>query len=275
MEIFVDTASIEEIKQARDYGVLDGVTTNPSLLKKAVDSLRKQGRKINIEAYVKQIMKACKGKPVSLEVIGGNAEELERQGRLLYQKFNHYKNSVIKIPVNPSMKEKNGLRFDGIKAIKKLSSSGIPVNTTLVMSTTQALLAAKAGATYVSPFAGRIDDYLRARARIKFEKHDYYPAEGLLHKNKLLNDEGIRSGVDLIASIRTVFDQYGFKTKILAASLRNRRQVREVAESGADVATLPFSVLQDLVEHPKTLEGMQKFVKDTPEEYKKLLKYSG
>lgn len=272
MKIFIDTASIEEIEQAKGYGILDGVTTNPSLLKEAADARRKEGHDIDIEGYIRRILHVCKGKPVSLEVIGGDADRIVRQARILLRKFNRNKNVVIKIPVNPSMREDDGMSFEGIKAVKTLSDSGIRVNVTLVMNATQALLAAKAGAAYVSPFVGRIDDRLRTQAGMKFEKRDYYPQEGKEKNGTLVADDGIVSGVRLIRSIRTIFDNACFKTEILAASLRNPRQVREVAEMGADVATLPFSVLRELVEHPKTLEGMQRFTKDAPDAYKTLLK---
>lgn len=156
MDIFVDTADIKEIKEAESWGILDGVTTNPSLIKKAVES---NDGDISLEDHIKEILKTVDG-PVSLEVAGSNHDEMVKEATVLYEKFNPInKNVVIKIPVNTSMEE-NEDNFEGIKAIKSLSERGIPVNCTLVMSPNQALMAAKAGAAYVSPFLGRIDDYI-------------------------------------------------------------------------------------------------------------------
>ena len=149
MKIFIDSAELNEIKKACEWGVIDGATTNPSLIKKAVDE--RKGR-IAMEDYIKEILKTVPG-PVSLEVIAVKAEEMIEQARLLYNKFSSYGEVVIKIPINPSLGD-DGLDFDGLKAIKRLSEDGIPVNCTLVMTPEQALLAAKAGASYVSPFAG-------------------------------------------------------------------------------------------------------------------------
>lgn len=270
MKIFLDSAELDEIKNATDAGI-NGVTTNPSLLKKAVDKRRKKGEKIDITRYIKQILQTAKDRPVSLEVIEGDWKELSRQAIILWKTFRKYGNVVIKIPINPSLEEE--FSFDGVKAIKYLTEKRIPVNVTLVMSPVQALMAAKAGAKYVSPFAGRIDDYLREKAEIKFQKEDYYPKEGLMMKGKLLEDDiGIFSGVELLRSTVQIFRNYGIKAKVLASSLRNPRQVKEVAEIGADVATLPFDVLKKLFYHPKTFEGMKKFVEDTPKEYKNLFK---
>lgn len=268
MKIFIDSAEIEEIKIAMDAGILDGVTTNPSLLKNAVDKRLERGEKTDIVEYIKTILQACKGRPVSLEAVDGDANELAREGLILWNTFRKYGSVVIKIPVNPSLTE--GASYDGIKAISYLAGRGIPINTTLVFTPLQALLAAKAGAKYVSPFAGRVDDYLRAGAKLKFRKDDYYPKEGMKAKGKLLHDAGLVSGVDLVRSIVQIFRNYGVKCEVLAASLRNARQVHEVAEAGADIATMPFSVLQQLLKHTKTLEGMKKFLEDAPDDYRKI-----
>jgi len=272
MKIFLDTAEIDEIKTAVDAGILDGVTTNPSLLKKAVDKRREKGEQTDIVEYIKTILKTCNDRPVSLEVLEGNVEELSRQAMILWDLFHKHGNAVIKIPVNPSLAEGDGLNYEGVKAIRRLTDKGIPINTTVIMTPLQALLAAKAGAKYVSPFAGRIDDYLRSRAGIEAEKEAYYPKEGMHVKGELLHDDGIVSGVDLIRSIVQIFRNYGIESEILAASLRNAQQVREVAEAGADIATMPFSVLEQLLKHPKTLEGMKKFYDDAPDEYKQIFK---
>jgi len=184
-----------------------------------------------------------------------------------------------------------------------LSEFGIPVNATLVMTPEQALLAAKAGATYVSPFAGRIDDYLRDRLGMKrgkdYNKEDYYDFElmGMLETEKLsrvissleldsldkayldervrstatlANDNGIYSGVDLVRSILQIFSNYGFKTEVIASSMRNARQVREVAELGVHIATIPLYVLKEMLLHYKTIEGINAFVKDIVEPYRKI-----
>ncbi|MEM2129351.1 MAG: transaldolase family protein [Candidatus Bathyarchaeia archaeon] len=297
MKIFIDTAEIEEIKTAISWGIVDGVTTNPSLIKKAVD--KRQG-KITMEKYIEEIVKISPG-PVSLEVLGGNYDKMVKEGRLLYKKFSKFGKVAIKIPVNPSIQENDGLEFDGLKAIKQLSSEGIPINVTLVMSPEQALLAAKAGATYVSPFAGRVDDYIRSKMGMKigkdFQKDSYFDTEriqiiaerkidGLVVGSKsvaevyndvegwkfwdVAQDNGVWSGVDLVAKILQIYQNYDIKTEVIAASIRNPRQAREVAELGVHIATLPFEVIQGMISHHKTTEGMRNFTSDIVPPYRAL-----
>jgi transaldolase len=268
MEIFVDSADIDEIRKAREYGMCDGVTTNPSLIKKAVSKLKAEGKLTDMESYVKAICEAAgKGKPVSLEVVSLDAEGMVKEGETLFAKFNPVAgNVVIKIPVSTSRDEKDA-HYEGLKAIKALSKKKIPVNATLIMSPEQALLAGKAGAKFVSPFAGRIDDFIRTKLGENFGKADYFPAEGKHKDGKPAGDNGISSGVELVRKTKEILDKYGFQTKIIAASLRNARQVREVALAGTDIATIPFDVLEDMIKHPKTFEGIVKFSEDTVPEY--------
>jgi len=268
MKIFIDTAKLEEIEQAASYGILDGVTTNPSLIKAAVADLKSKGEEVNMKEYITKILNAAKGTPVSLEVVGDTYDTMISEGKKLFKTFNPVSNNVvIKIPVNPATENSND--FDGIKAIKELSSNKIPINTTLIFTPEQAMLAAKAGASYVSPFAGRIDDYIRKD--MTFDKTDYFPEDGWKKGDLLLEDNGVVSGVDLVAQIVEMFSIYDTKTEVLAASLRNTRQVRECALAGAHIATLPLNVIQDLMKHYKTVEGMKNFTKDAVPEYKELL----
>jgi transaldolase len=298
MKIFIDTAEITEIKEAVSWGIVDGVTTNPSLIKKAFD---KRGGNITLEGYIKEIIKIIPG-PVSLEVLGGTAKDMIKQGKILFKKFSPYGEVAVKIPINPSMNENDGMDFDGLKATKNLSKTEIPVNVTLIMTAEQALLAAKAGAKYVSPFAGRIDDYIRKKLGMKvgvdFQKGDYfnYNLFSTIRKNKIdeninkkhrstskryqrneirnLNefvmDEGISSGVDLIKRIIHIYNNYSILTEVIAASIRNKRQAREVAEAGAHIATIPFNVLKEMIRHYKTIEGMRKFTADIVPEYERI-----
>ncbi len=274
MKIFIDSANIDEIKEAISWGIVDGVTTNPSLIKKAVEYFKNKGISFTMEEYIEELLKVAGiGRWVSLEVIGNTEDDMLGEAETLFAKFNNISNNVIiKIPVNPEIEENGTKHFDGLKMIKKLKEKNIPVNCTLIMSSNQALLAAKAGAKYVSPFAGRIDDFLRKKTGMTFEKEDYYPEEGLIIDNKVLNDEGIVSGVDLVASIKEILDNFDFDTEIIAASVRNARQVRELAEVGVHIATIPFSVIKDMVKHPKTFEGMINFMKDTIPEYREIFK---
>jgi len=271
MKLFIDSADIDEIKDVLSYGILDGVTTNPSLIKKASEKYKIK----NMEVYIKKLLKICKDVPVSLEVLASDYNGMIKEAKLLYKKFNPIaKNVYVKIPVNPCMDLKCKNSSDGIKVIKELSKSKIPINCTLIFTPEQALLAAKAGAKFVSPFVGRVDDYLRDTAHIKFEKSDYYPKKGFKKGKKILQDNGIVSGVDLIKETRIIFDEQKIKkTEILAASIRNTRQFREVAEEGADIATVPYSVIKKLLSHFKTVEGMKKFTKDIVPEYAKLLNH--
>lgn len=272
MKIYLDTADIDEIKNGLETGIVDGITTNPSLIKKSQEKHNSD----DMRRYIKEILNlAGENKPVSLEVADTSYEGMKNEAYKIYKMFKKHKNLVIKIPINPSSTE-NGESFDGIKLIKNLASKGISVNTTLIMTPEQAILAAKAGAKYVSPFAGRIDDYIREnklgmRVGKEFEKDSYFPAEGYKEKGKLVSDNGVLSGVDLVTQIVEIFRTYRFKCEVLAASARNTRQVREFMLAGAHITTIPFSVFSSLTSHYKTVEGINSFTNDTVPEYKELL----
>lgn len=208
MEIFLDTGMVEEIREAAKWGVIDGVTTNPSLIAKT-------GR--TQEDVIKEICEIVDG-PISAEVIALDTEGMIKEGAELAK---IHKNVVIKLP----------LTEEGIAACKWFSENGIKTNVTLCFSVNQAFLAAKNGATYISPFIGRLDDIGQ-------------------------------SGMDLIDEIRTVYDNFGFTTKILAASIRNTSHVRECLLSGADVGTMPINVVRSLFKHPLTTNGLEKFMAD-------------
>ncbi len=268
MKIFIDSADLDEIQQGYAWGVVDGVTTNPSLLKKAVEKRVKAGEKMDLKKYITRILEAAEGTPVSLEVTEFTAEKMVEQGRRLHTIFNPVADNVyIKIPVNPAFKDSDITHFDGIRAIRELTAAGIPVNTTLIFTPEQALLAAKAGAKFLSPFAGRIDDDLRTRGNVQFDKTAYYPASGMALGGVTLEDNGIVSGVDLVEQCVEIVNLFGFEAEVLAASLRNPRQVREAALVGAHIATLPFSVIKDMLKHHKTYEGMKLFTADIVPEY--------
>jgi len=208
VKIFLDTANLEQIKAANDWGVLDGLTTNPSLVAK---------ENMRFDDLVPKILEICKG-PVSLEVVSVDADGMVAEAKKLAALAS---NVVIKIPMIP----------EGLKAIRRLSEKEIPTNCTLIFNATQALLAAKAGATYVSPFIGRLDDA------------GHY-------------------GMELIQQIVTIFDNYAFGTEVLAASLRHPLHIVEAALAGADIATMPFGVLEKIVKHPLTDRGLEQFLKD-------------
>ncbi len=299
MKIFVDTAELDEIKEANSWGILDGVTTNPSLIKQAVESRKN----VNMEGYIREICSTVDG-PISLEVIGLTAGEMVRQAELLYEQFNSVNgNVVVKIPINTNSDGSSGDDYEGLKALKELSEKGIPTNTTLIMKPEQALLAAKAGTDYVSPFAGRIDDFIRTHVGLTrgrdYPKGKYHDSGWLKHASYLnlkpryeelegeelseiysddqvrgvkdrVTDHGIDSGAATVASIKRIFSNYEFDTQVLAASLRNSRQVREVAEAGADVATIPFQVMEEMVGHYKTEQGIVSFSEDVVEEYEEI-----
>jgi transaldolase len=212
MKFFIDTASLAQIKEAQDLGVLDGVTTNPSLMAKEGIS----GEERVLQHYV-DICTIVEG-DVSAEVISVDFAGMVKEGEKLAAL---HKNITVKVPMTR----------DGVKAIKYFSGKGIKTNCTLVFSPGQALLAAKAGATYVSPFIGRLDDVST-------------------------------DGVALIESIRTIYDNYGFATQILAASVRHPMHIIQCAEVGADVATCPLSAIVALFDHPLTTIGLEKFLAD-------------
>ena len=268
MEFFVDTADLDEIREAYSWGIADGVTTNPSLIKKACDKLKASGSDMGLASYIEEILKVADGDPVSLEVIASTEDAMLAQGLFLYERFNPIaENVVVKIPVNPDMVGDGQVAFDGLKVIKKLADQGIPVNTTLIFSPEQALLAAKAGAAYVSPFAGRIDDELRRAIGGDFDKTAYFPEEG----EEGYDDHGVVSGVDLVSQCVDIIAIHDLNhCKVLAASLRNPQQVRECALAGSQVATMPFGVLRDMAGHKKTIEGMKAFTADVVPEYSKL-----
>src|SRR5215510_7805020 len=208
MKIFIDTANVEEIREANAWGVLDGVTTNPSLVAKT-------GR--TLEAVIKEICAIVDG-PISAEVVSVDAPGMVEEGERLAA---IHPNVVVKVPMIPA----------GLQASKILSGRGIPVNVTLVFSPAQALLAAKAGATYASPFVGRLDDIAE-------------------------------DGMELIAHIVRIYKNYDFLTQVLVASVRHPIHFVRAAELGAHVATCPFSVLQQIMKHPLTDVGLERFLAD-------------
>lgn len=292
MNIYVDTADLMEIKTAKSWGILDGVTTNPTLVKRAAEKRKEEG--INLESYLEEICRtAGPENPVSLEVVSKDSDGMTEEAKKLYERFNPVAdNVVIKIPVNTyASVDGRKSNYEGLKALKQLDEEEIRTNATLIMSPEQALLAAKAGASYVSPFAGRIDDYVRNNLGINFEKGEYfdgdflsdisdsimdkylkngkektisdlYSEEKLKDLRKEIKDNGIASGTDLIQRIAKILDKYDAETKIIAASIRNIRHVRKSAEAGCDIATIPFSVINEMLEHPKTEEGIEKFSAD-------------
>jgi len=208
MKFFIDTANIEEIKKAWELGVIDGVTTNPSLISK---------EKKEPMALFREICAIVDG-PINAEVIGTKTEDMVREGEELAK---IHENIVVKIPMIE----------DGLRAVKRLTAAGIRTNVTLIFSASQALLAAKAGATYVSPFIGRLDD--------------------ISH-----------TGMDVVADIQTIYENYVFDTQVIVASIRNPLHVVEAALIGADIATIPYSVIAQLIKHPLTDIGLEKFLKD-------------
>jgi transaldolase len=273
MKIFIDSADLEQIREAFSWGIVDGITTNPSLIKKAVEKTKSSSEKVTLEDYISRVLESAGDAPVSLEVIGTTEAEMTAQGRFLFRRFNPVAhNVVVKIPVNPGCEPNAALRWDGLKSIRTLASEGIPINTTLIFTPEQAMLAAKAGASYVSPFAGRIDDDLRKKAGLPAGKFDYFPVAGVQKDGKPVDDGGIASGVQLVREIVALFENYHFECEVLAASLRHPRQVRECALAGADVSTIPFEVLREMLEHHKTVEGMKAFVADVVPEYSDLFK---
>ncbi|PIN70455.1 fructose-6-phosphate aldolase [Candidatus Woesearchaeota archaeon CG11_big_fil_rev_8_21_14_0_20_43_8] len=208
MEIFIDTANVEHIRLANSWGIIDGVTTNPSLI-------AKEGK--DFLGVVKEITLIVDG-PISAEVVSTEAVGMLKEARELAK---IHKNIVIKVPMIP----------EGLKAVKMLTAEGIKTNVTLVFSANQALLAAKAGATYVSPFIGRLDD--------------------IGH-----------NGIELIEKIVRIFKNYDFKTKIIVASVRHPMHVVEAGMLGADVCTIPFKVIEKMFKHDLTDTGLDKFLKD-------------
>ena len=208
MKFFLDTANIDEIRNAADYGLIDGVTTNPSLVSK-------EGR--DFKEILLEITRIVDG-PISAEVVSTEAGGIVREA---YELAKLHENIVIKIPM---IKE-------GMKALKQLSSEGIKTNVTLIFNSNQALVAAKLGATYISPLVGRFDDISEV-------------------------------GMDLVADIAQIFTNFQFATQILVASCRNPLHIREAALLGAHVATMPYSVLEQLLKHPLTDIGLARFLKD-------------
>ena len=216
MQIFIDTANVEEIIKANSWGIIDGVTTNPSLIAKSGGDFKDT---------VKEIAKIVDG-PISAEVLSLDAENMVKEAEQLAK---IHKNITVKIPMTA----------EGLKAVKQLSAKNIKTNVTLVFSANQALLAAKAGATFVSPFIGRLDD---------------------------MGEDGMQ----LIADIVEIFRNYAFETKVLAASIRHPMHVVECALLGADVATVPFAVLEKMAKHALTDKGIAKFAEDAEKSGQKI-----
>ena len=212
MKFFIDTANLDEIKEAHSLGILDGVTTNPSLIAKEGIKNRTE-----FERHIKTICEVVQA-PVSAEVVSVEHEQMVAEAKQLAAIDAHV---VVKIPMTT----------DGLKAVKQLSEEGVRTNVTLVFSPLQALLAAKAGASYVSPFVGRLDDIAHV-------------------------------GMDLAEQIVDIYSNYLFETEVIVASVRNPLHVLEAAKMGADIATIPFKVIEQLVRHPLTSAGLESFLKD-------------
>jgi transaldolase len=208
MKFFIDTANVEEIRKTHDLGLLDGVTTNPTLVSK---------EKREFKELIREICSIVDG-PVNAEVVSTDAKGMINEAKDLVKLAD---NIVVKIP----------LIEEGLKAVKILAAEGIKTNVTLCFSPTQALMAAKAGAAYVSPFVGRLDDISSM-------------------------------GMDLVEQIITIYDNYGFDTEIIVASIRNPTHVVDAALMGADIATIPYNVIQQLIRHPLTGIGLEKFLAD-------------
>ena len=213
MKIFVDTAELDEIKELASWGIIDGVTTNPTLLKKSGKSLNE---------IIKEIFEIVDG-PISLEVISEKSEDMVKEAEDIIRKVSekYQKNVTIKIPMNP----------EGLKAVTQLKNKGIQTNVTLIFSANQALLAAKAGATYVSPFIGRLDD---------------------------IGQEGMQ----IIEEIMEIFLNYDIETEVIVASIRHPIHVIQAATIGADIATIPPGVIRKMVKHSLTDAGIKSFLKD-------------
>lgn len=208
MKFFIDTANVEEIRKAWEVGVIDGVTTNPSLISK---------EKMEPISLLREICSIVDG-PISAEAVSLKADGMVKEAEELAK---IHENIVVKIPMTE----------DGLRAVKRLSSAGIKTNVTLIFSASQALLAAKAGATYVSPFVGRLDDISHA-------------------------------GMELVRDIQDIYENYFFDTEVIVASIRNPLHVVEAAKIGADIATIPYSVITQLIKHPLTDIGIERFLKD-------------
>jgi transaldolase len=208
MKFFIDTANLEEIRKANELGLLDGVTTNPSLVSK-------EGREF--KPLIKEICDIVDG-PVSAEVVGTDADGMVKEARELSKLAD---NIVVKIP----------LVKEGLKAVKILSAEGVKVNVTLCFSAVQALMAAKAGATYISPFVGRLDDIGHI-------------------------------GMEIVEQILSIYENYGYDTEVIVASIRNPLHVLDAALMGADIATIPFKVMEQLIRHPLTDIGLERFLAD-------------
>ena len=209
MKFFIDTANPDEIKKAHEMGLIDGVTTNPTLIAK---------EKRDFDSLIQEICGIIGDLPISLEVIGLKADEMIEEARRLARMG---PNVVVKIP----------MISEGLKAIKVLIAEGIKTNTTLVFSPTQALLAAKAGSTYISPFIGRLDDISQ-------------------------------TGMELVAQMMTILSNYEFESEVIVSSIRHPIHVLEAALIGADVATIPYKVIEQLIKHPLTDIGIERFLED-------------
>jgi transaldolase len=273
MKVFLDSAKLSEIEKAHSCGVLDGVTTNPTSIKNAMEDLKERGESLNIWEYTDRILMSSAGIPVILGVTESSYEGIANQGSALYYLFNPVAGNVyIKVPVNPSFEGECGRDLEGAAAIKTLSAAGIPVTATFIFTPEQALMAAKAGAKIVCLHAGKLDDHILARHDIIPNAAGCLPAEGLKTQTGVLDDNGIVSGVDLVKTTAALFKRYNLETQIMAASVRSVRQAREVALAGADIATLPLNLIESIMAHPKTREGMELFKQGILQEYADLTK---
>lgn len=306
----LDSADFSEIEYCIER-VLDNVITTPSLLRKAIESRRKKGENTDFQSYITSLCELLGSeRKICLDIVGRTADEIIKEGRNLFNYFNFVAENVwINIPICTAFNSSEQM-FEGMKAIRVLSNEEIPVNATLIMKPEHAVIASYLGAVAVTAPVGRVDDYLFSKAGIRKERQEYFPARGIKINDKKIKDNGIASGIDLLAVIKNFFRKNKMNCTVIASSLRNPRKALE-AENYCDIATMPFEVykeylpirggsnsipifyhqdieerlnsiarnpfetaeLEKILAHPKTFEGADSFYKAAREikEYNRLI----
>lgn len=274
MELMLDSANLEEIKKVRDLGLLEGVTTNPLIIRRGIKEMRYRGKFL---VLAKKILELAGDRPVFFQAIGHNTQELEEQAERAYYILRGYGNPYIKVPFNPSLslEEKDNM-YAGIEAIRRLRRKRIPILATAVVTPVQAFLAARAGANYSVLMLRPYDNIVAENIGVELAEDSFLDNEKVakecVKRNKTLPDSFFTSGIDTLRRTRRIFKEHNLETRLLIAGIRNIIQLSTALEEGVDAVTLPYKVFCSIFPH----EGTRRFVKDTydgcPEIYRRFLR---
>jgi len=273
MKLFLDSANIDEIKELNKYGLIYGVTTTVKSIKRYV---QKEEEDINLKKYMKSMLKINRKIPFFFDINDINKETFLKNGKNLYEELRkHYmfiriSNLYMNVPIDFSFSYVPD--FNGLRMIRNFKENKIPVNASLITKPEQALLAAEAGAKFVTINIGDVDDFIRKSSKVKFKENDYFPAQGLKKRGKVIEDEGIVSGIDLVYECVALFKERKNGCKIIVSDIRNSKQLREAMFTGADYVSAPYSLIKEGLHHDQTVKSLISYTRNVFEDYLNLNK---